>query len=174
MESDKETRKLPVKLTRDEYDAKAQELSARLTVLEEMEASLKSVSKTMKDSIEGVKIEIKLLTKIVRTRIEDRDVECVEIRDEDRMVMHVVRCDTRDIVETRPMSASERQLVMFPTSRLRVVGESVVEETSSIATAEDASNLPEQQQVQENAVEGEKVSGDTAVMPPPEEAEQHE
>ena len=167
MENSNATRKLPVKLTRDEYDAKAQELSARLTTLEEMEASLKSVTKSMKDSIEGIKAEVKILTKIVRTRIEDRDVECVEIRDEDRMVMHVIRCDTRDIAETRPMSAAERQLVMFPTSRLRVVGDNVVDTPD---VTDDGKTVISEQQEDPAA---EKVSGDTTTMPP-EEAEPHE
>jgi hypothetical protein len=179
MEPDKETRKLPVKLTRDEYDAKASELAAKLMLAEEMKASLKSVTKNMNDQIAGVAKEIGTLTGIVRTRIEERDVECVEIRDEDRMVMHVVRCDTKDIVETRPMSAAERQLVMFPTSRLRVVGEAVVEEESQagfVATAEDGSPLPEQQQpsVPDTPAEGEKVSGDTTTMPAPEDDKSNE
>lgn len=136
MSLDKEIRKLPVRLTRDEYDSKAQELSAKLTTMAEMENALKSVQKNMKSQIEDIKELIGVLTKTIRNRTEDRDVECYEVRDEDRMVMQIIRCDTSEIVETRAMSPSERQLVMFPSRPRAVENDTVITEEAPDSQAE--------------------------------------
>jgi uncharacterized coiled-coil DUF342 family protein len=144
MESSVETRRLPVRLTRDEYDAKAQELTAKLMQVADLESDLAEMSKSMREKIKEENGNIKRLTTIVRSRQEDRDVECYEYRDSDRMIVQVIRQDTSEIVETRPMSASERQLVMFPDRSMRAVMDEVANVTAS----------PDSQSPSDGAVQG--------------------
>ena len=126
MESSVETRRLPVVLTRDEYDAKAQELSAKLMQVADLESDLAEMSQNLRKEIKNEKINVRLLTAIVRSRQEDRNVECYERRDNIRAIVQVIRCDTSEIVETRPMSAAERQLIMFPDRGIRTVDHEAV------------------------------------------------
>ena len=144
MESSVETRRLPVRLTRDEYDAKAQELTAKLMQVADLESDLAEMSKSMREKIKEENGNIKRLTTIVRSRQEDRDVECYEYRDSNRMIVQVIRQDTSEIVETRPMSASERQLVMFPDRSMRAVTDEVANMTAS----------PDSQSPSDGAVQG--------------------
>jgi hypothetical protein len=152
-----ELRRLPVKVSQQEYIAKSAELGRKLTEKTNLEDDLASVSAAMKKKVKDIDKEIAELGSIVNTWIEHRDVECVEVRDEDRMVMHVIRLDTHEVVGTRVMNDSERQLVMFPTTHLRVVEDKVVE-----------TGVPEDlvpQHIENTEMPVEKVSGDTTTMP---------
>ncbi len=134
---EKRTRSLPVKLNNEELMAKGQELAAKAGEISEAKDDLKSVGKTMKDQIALMEKELDVLVRIVRQKMEYREVECVEVRDNIRMVIQIWRCDTNEIVETRPMTQVERQLSMFP-DRLRVVDSKA--ETETTKPAEDTVN----------------------------------
>jgi hypothetical protein len=114
MNSTKETRKLSVKLNEEECRAKGKELASENRKLEVEKASMKAVAKSMKENIEMIEKHIADLSEIVNSESEDREVECYEIRNERLMTVEVYRADLHELVSTRPMSASERQLVMFP------------------------------------------------------------
>lgn len=116
---DKETRRLSVVLTEEEVRAKSLELTNQLLKLEEAKNDLKSVNKRMKEDIEKLEKGIGVLTRTVNTGKEDREVECVERRNEITMTIETYRCDTGEMVATRAMTPNERQLTMFP--RLRAV-----------------------------------------------------
>jgi hypothetical protein len=137
----KETRKLSVKLTEDETRAKGLELAAEVANLEDSKDSLKSVSKSMKDQIEIIERKISILVQIVKTGKEDRDVECIEIRNETLMTMETYRTDLHELVETRPMTVNERQLTMFPSKLIAVPDIPRIESPVS-PVAEITQNIP--------------------------------
>lgn len=130
---EKQTRNLPVKLKEDEVAAKSQELAASIRILEDMEITLKSVSKKLKDDITAKNKEVLNLARIVTDKIEYRDVECYEYRNLTTFTVEIIRFDTSEIVATRPMTQNERQLVMFPEKKLRRVNES--ESADNVAVA---------------------------------------
>lgn len=134
-ENVKETRNLPVKLKDDERATKSLEFARAYKELKEAENSLKSVTKSMEDEITSRSASVDRLSHVVDTGIEHREVECIERQDRERLIVEVIRCDTQEVVQTRAMTANERQLVMFPTSKLRIVGdkspEAIAEKTGT-------------------------------------------
>ena len=109
------TRFLPVHLGKQELEAKSQELANAITELEELKVEYERIKSTMNGQIKEKEKEYKRLAIVVRDKIENREVECFTRRSERNLTIEVVRADTYEVVQTRPMTESERQLVMFPT-----------------------------------------------------------
>lgn len=113
MES-KETRRLSVILNSEEARAKGLELAEKVVKLEDAKLALKGIQKRMKDDMEKLEKEIALISQVVKSGKEDREVECFEVRNNTLMTIETYRTDTGEMVATRPMTANERQLTMFP------------------------------------------------------------
>jgi arsenate reductase-like glutaredoxin family protein len=114
-ENEQITRFLPCKLTEEEVKAKAVDLATTITDLEDLQDEFEKLKKTMSEQIKSKEKEYKRLAVIVRDKIENREVECYLRRVDDKLIMQVIRADTYEVVQTRPMTDGERQLVMFPT-----------------------------------------------------------
>lgn len=109
-----ETRTLPVRLTDGELLAKSKELAAKITELDEVEDRKKSAVAQCKVKSDELDLDIHKIARILRTGREDREVEVSEIRNDPARTIEVVRLDTGEIVESRPMTIHELQKPLFP------------------------------------------------------------
>jgi HD-GYP domain-containing protein (c-di-GMP phosphodiesterase class II) len=107
------TKMLPVKLTSEEFDAKAHELTVAMDSRKVLDSELQQVKDTFKSKIATADATVTSLHKIVRERAELRPVPCTEGKDYQRSRVDVVRLDTGEIVEWRPMTQGERQEQLF-------------------------------------------------------------
>ena len=107
------TRSLQCVLSSDELLVRGRELAVAQHERRECEARRKAAMATFKDEAEEIDGKIRTLTDVVRSGLEWRDVD-VETKIERSLgVARVIRLDTGEVVETRPLSAGERQLEMF-------------------------------------------------------------
>jgi hypothetical protein len=105
---------LPVKLNRDELILKAKELSALYVKIQEAEEAKKSAASAHADEIKKMNSELNQLVRIVNTGNEYRQVECSERKNFSIAIIETYRDDLGTMVETRPMTESERQAELFP------------------------------------------------------------
>ena len=105
---------LPVKLNRDELILKAKELSALYVKIQEAEEAKKSAASAHADEIKKMNSELNQLVRIVNTGHEYRQVECSERKNFSIAIIETYRDDLGTMVETRPMTESERQAELFP------------------------------------------------------------
>lgn len=110
----KETRSLAVVLTEEELRAKGLQLANKVTELDTTKQDLQDYQAGMKKVIKSIEDSISSLTMVVKSGKEYRDVECVDRHNAKLMTVETYRTDTWEMVETRQMSHSERQLQMFP------------------------------------------------------------
>lgn len=106
----RETQLLATELTPEEFTAKAVALAEtheKLALERELQKEAKA---DMKQRIEELEQKRNTLARVVQRRKEDRLVD-VEIKADDAQgIARVVRLDTGEVVEERPLSAGERQL----------------------------------------------------------------
>jgi hypothetical protein len=115
-----DTKWLPVHLTDDEVRARGERIVALMQERTEADADAKRQRDAHKARVSDLDKTMTHLAHEVRTRTEHRDVEVKEAFDHDRGLVETVRLDTGEVVETRPMTARERQKPLdFP--GLRVV-----------------------------------------------------
>lgn len=105
---------LPVKLTRDELILKAKELSALYVKIQEAEDAKKAAASAHADEIKKMNYELNQLVRMVNTGNEYRQVECSERKNFSVAIIETWRDDLGTMVETRPMTESERQAELFP------------------------------------------------------------
>lgn len=113
-----ETRLLPVPLGDAEIALKADNLAARIKELQELEAEKKSATASFNERTKTLEKEVYALAQMVRDKAEDREVEVREVRNEERFTIDTARVDSGEIVESRPMSSTERTRPMFPGGRV--------------------------------------------------------
>jgi len=106
----KVTKNLKVDLTRDELMQAGDELANSNLEGARLESDLKGVKAEYKGKLEEVVGRCKKLTTMISTKSEYRDVECEEVKDYKKGRVHVMRLDTRRIIEDRPMSEAEKQM----------------------------------------------------------------
>jgi hypothetical protein len=102
-------RDLPVKLTDAEWAFYANALAVEQARRAQAEADKAESMSAFKATIDKHKAKEAELGEKVRSREETRAVECFERFDYKRFVVDLHRDDTGELVETRQMSASERQ-----------------------------------------------------------------
>ncbi|MGH9341468.1 MAG: hypothetical protein ACRD1R_18245 [Acidobacteriota bacterium] len=124
-----EFRILPVELSDDDVALRAEKMACyveerddELLNIEELKEQTKVAVKTMESAVAKFDKQISELAEIVRTHHEKQEVECEWDRNEnvDPPLMELLRLDTREVVESRPMTAQERQRGLFglsPTPR---------------------------------------------------------
>lgn len=104
---------LPCLLTDVEKIEKGGELSNLIATVGDLQVQKKAYADRMKKEIEGHEVEIEDISKIIRDGFEYRKVECIEERDYEKMMIHVIRTDCGSIVRSRAMTIDERQESMF-------------------------------------------------------------
>lgn len=100
-------RMLAVRLMADEVAVKADELARELADFEVAEELAKERAAQAKAALKEREDKISKLAMIVRTRREERSVDCFKTADLQRKVWSVFRDDTGELVETEPMTAAE-------------------------------------------------------------------
>jgi hypothetical protein len=104
-----EPRWLPVPLTDDELLLRGNELARALEEKSELEERLKSERDDIKSEIGTRNERILKLRGSIRSKREQREVLCEWSRNDERMVMELHRQDSGEVIESRPMTAEERQ-----------------------------------------------------------------
>ncbi len=101
---------LPVKLTEDEHLDRARSLGQQDKVCGDMEADQKEKRSEMRVELDGEKAERTRLAAIVRDGAEPRPVNVTIHGDFKGSLVYTVRNDTGELVSSRAMSRSERQI----------------------------------------------------------------
>ena len=113
-----ETRQLMVTLDDAQVAVRAHSLASRIDLrrqqnqeLEDHLADAKQAAKSMKLQLADLDLSIIDLGATVRTKLERQAVECQWTRNEEAKppLMELIRTDTGDLVESRPMTIEERQ-----------------------------------------------------------------
>ncbi len=108
-----EYRILPCHLHDGEVAKKADELAAAIAERAKIDADRKNSVEDFKEKLKGFDGKISSLAHAVRHHREDRSVPCKWERDDGRLSMILVRTDTFEIVDTRPMREDEKQATLF-------------------------------------------------------------
>jgi len=103
------TRKLPVKLTREEVHHRGKRLATIEAEISDIEFEKKEVNADFKSKLEGRKTEIARLTREINEEAEYRQVQIIEQKDWDTREVLTIRQDTGEVIEARPMTPEERQ-----------------------------------------------------------------
>jgi hypothetical protein len=103
------TRKLPVKLTREEIHHRGKRLAVLEAEITDLEFEKKEAAGNFKSLIEGRKTEVGRRTREINEEQEYRQVEIIEQKDWDTREVLTIRKDTGEVVEARPMTPEERQ-----------------------------------------------------------------
>ena len=100
-------------LTEEERNAKAREAVAAVGDISREEERQKEVKASMKAAMEKLVGRLFVLRSQVETGFETRPVTCDILHDFDAGTVSLVRRDTGEIAEVRPMHEDERQAPMF-------------------------------------------------------------
>lgn len=109
-----EYRTLEVDLTDEEVKQKGDILAARIAEHADVDQERKARALEYREQLAEIRGDIASLARQVRTRRDERVTACMWERDDARFSMILVRQDTGEIVETRPMRDDERQMVFPP------------------------------------------------------------
>lgn len=122
------TRTLACDLTDAEVNAYACEVAELCLEVRELEEEKAAHAKHIKGRIDGISADIADLSRKVKSRKEDRKVDCVWVYHWLNGVKQLERCDTRETVETRPIEPGERQGKLAVEPEPEVEGEEISEE----------------------------------------------
>jgi hypothetical protein len=109
MTKKKITRELPVKLNDTQLAIKRDELANAVTDRTQLENDLKNYAAGERKKIKDVKAKAKELAGQILAEVESVEIDCVEEHVFEQNKVIVRRLDTKEIVETRAMTADERQ-----------------------------------------------------------------
>ena len=100
---------LPVVLTKDVLIERAQTMSQRCKEKEEVEAEKARVMRDFGERLKQLTGEVARLSQIVSSGEEHQQVDCEEQKLMSDKLMRIVRLDTGEVVETRPLLERELQ-----------------------------------------------------------------
>lgn len=118
-----EFRRLPVKLTPGELQARGKTLADEIESYKRTEGAKKASAEDFGGRLKNTRARIDDLSRVVASGEERRDVECHFVRFEESFEIAWVREDTGEQVERRPMTVDERQVP------LRLVGHGFKDDT---------------------------------------------
>lgn len=107
-----ESRHLPVKLTQREVLTKSKIAAKGMHELKSLEDDKAEVTKDYAEKIKKKRRDLDTLASEVHTGTEVRPVECDLMPRWSEHMMDLVRPDTGEVVESRPMTHSEKQTEM--------------------------------------------------------------
>ena len=114
MNEDRIIRVLPVELTREERHERSMELAEKIAEARQLESQKKERAAIFKSHEEKLKTRCDLLSEAIKSGREGREVECLWSRNDTYQRMELARLDTGEIIESRPLTAAEKQVAMFP------------------------------------------------------------
>ena len=104
-----ETRQLEVKLSEDEVASKALQLARTLEEISDIEKQAKESARKFGEQLKTRRSSVELLARAVTSRKERRPVVVSERADERRFCVEIVRHDTMEVIDSRPMSTDEME-----------------------------------------------------------------
>lgn len=109
------TRKLPVKLTNEEVRLRGKRLAALQAEIASLETKKKAAADDFKSQIGERETEMSRLTREINEERELRDVQVTEEKNWELGEVHLIRLDTGEVVEIRPMTPQElKRPSLFP------------------------------------------------------------
>jgi len=103
-------RQLPVKLTDAELRLRRENVVRILGEIDLQKEHFAKLKADEKAQLGDLKEHLDETLKSVRERSELRPIECEERQVFEQNAIHIIRTDTGDIVEERPMDVADRQL----------------------------------------------------------------
>lgn len=113
VESKRVVRNLPVRLKDSELLEFGKRLAQTSTDIHNEEERQSQVKAELKAKLGSFETERTRLAGIVASGRENRDVSCDMVFDYSRLIVEVVRLDTKEVVETRRMTEAEQQRNLF-------------------------------------------------------------
>ncbi len=102
-------RSLPCELTDEEKQSRGKYLADLEYAKVEIERSKKIAMERFKDELTVTELAIEKLVVVIRSGIEDREVECSWKTDWKTMLKSLTRLDTNEVVQTMTVPESDRQ-----------------------------------------------------------------
>lgn len=103
-------RNLPVELTPDELHFRSMRLAEATKKIDEVQEKRRSQNQAIYRELKDLTAERRVLTEVVTTGTEVREVKCEERKNYGAGRIEVVRLDTGEVVDTIPMREADRQL----------------------------------------------------------------
>lgn len=112
-----QTRKLPCPLTDVEYQQRSDTLARLLAEQNDLKDEVKDAAREARVRLDALAQQIAQLGETVLNRAEWREVPISEVKNLNDRVMEIVRGDTGEIIDSRPLSPFELQVEFFPVAR---------------------------------------------------------
>lgn len=113
-------RDLPVPLTDRERLEIGADIARSQQIAEQAERDKKAADENFKGTIESAYADVSSLTQLLRYGKKDRPVQCQIKRDYRLGQVRIIRMDTGETLEDRPMTKAERQMGMnFPDEKAK-------------------------------------------------------
>jgi len=103
------TRSLKCKFTQEELDIMKTDLAAITSELRSKEEEKRAVASQFKSEIDGLVARTNVLADKINNGYEFRPIECDIDKDMDSKIMTVIRRDTGEVIEQRPLQDHELQ-----------------------------------------------------------------
>lgn len=113
MKTETFTRVLPVVLTPEELKAMSDNLAESVIKAETEESDQKDAKASMKVRLDGMWSDVHRLSIIVREGKEEREIKCYEQKFYELGLVRTIREDTSEVVSSRVMNDSERNVSLF-------------------------------------------------------------
>lgn len=104
-----EYRSVQVNLTEAERSERGKALAREVDSYTEVESTMKLEAAKYREELKAKRAKIDLLARVVDTGRETREVPCHWRAQHARGIAILVRADTSETVDTRPLTAEERQ-----------------------------------------------------------------
>jgi len=101
---------LPCKLTKDEKAQAAKELAEKIDQLEALEETRKATMSEFKSKKENLQAQVLALGRQVREGTKLQSVECQLQLNYSKQRVRLIRLDTNEVIEERPMTDEEKQM----------------------------------------------------------------
>ena len=141
LDRQQKTLELKCKLTQEEFNERAKELSAAHIRKSKIERALLDYKAHYKQQLTAVDNIIARLANVVEDSAEYRDVECEEVVNSADLVVETWRLDTNTFYSSRPLTRAEQQteLDLLREEQGRADAESEESETEGADAADDDS-----------------------------------
>ena len=142
---------LPVKLQPPELLSVARKMGEAITERDVVDAQKKATLKQYTERLAGINSRITSLNLTLSTETENREVECERVKDLDAKEMRIIRLDTGEVHERRPLSNLELQTEIPGTAPTVHYGESAGSRSDRRAEAEEPDEIQQEASTPEEA-----------------------
>lgn len=97
-------------LTAEELAERSQEFADLLAERDRVEAAYKAHASAERKRVGGMDVRLRVLMRVVRDKTENRPITCKLRPNYTEGAMDIVRVDNGEVVDTRALTAEERQL----------------------------------------------------------------